>query len=184
MGTGGGYLFSAIHAVAQARGFSREKVIEGLAVAAALGAIAYTNCRASGTSGCVGESGVCCAMGSGALTWIAGGDGQQVENAASMALQASFGIPCDPIPGGKEFPCITRTVRAALTIPLYADLALAGIDPLVPYHEVLLAIERHRKSVPSCALHDGVTVCPASQECARFLRDTLMAGKYQYDAGN
>lgn len=76
-------------------------------------------------------------MAAGAITWMAGGNGAQVEHAASMALQASLGIPCDPIPGGLEFPCITRTIRAAVTAPLYADMALSGINPLVPYHEVL-----------------------------------------------
>jgi L-serine dehydratase len=78
------------------RGFSVEKQLAGLAVAAALGAIAYSLCRASGASGRVGESGICRAM--------AGGDGAQVQNAASMALQANLDIPCDPVPGGSNFP--------------------------------------------------------------------------------
>ena len=50
---------------------------------------------------------------------LAGGDGNAVDRAASMALQANLGLPCDPIPGGREFPCITRTLRAAITMPLY-----------------------------------------------------------------
>jgi L-serine dehydratase len=137
MGTGGGYLFSALESVKEARGYSHQKLVEGLVIAAALGALAYTHCKASGESGCVGESGVCCAMASGAICHMAGGTGKMVEHAASMALQANLLIPCDPIPGGLEFPCITRTLRAAVTAPMYADLALCGIDPLVPYHEVL-----------------------------------------------
>lgn len=182
MGTGGGYLYSALNAVAEAKGFSHERVIESLIVAASLGAIAFTHCKASGASGCVGESGVCCAMGSGALTWLAGGDGVQVERAASMALQANIGIPCDPIPGGKEFPCITRTIRAAVTMPLYADLALSGMDPILPYHEVLFAIERHRKIASQACLHDGVNVCPAACRCQAFLQGELMADKLEYEA--
>ncbi len=182
MGTGGGYLYSAVRAVADAKGFSHEKVIESLIVAAGLGAIAFTNCQASGNSGCVGESGVCCAMGSGAVTWLAGGDGVQVERAASMALQANIGIPCDPIPGGKEFPCITRTIRAAVTMPLYADLALSGIDPLIPYHEVLQAIERNRQASSPELLHGGCTTCPSALRCQAFLQGELMVGKYKYAA--
>ena len=182
MGTGGGYLYSALSAVAEKIGASHERIIESLIVAAALGAIAFTHCEASGASGCVGESGICCAMGSGAVTWLAGGDGVQVERAASMALQANIGIPCDPIPGGKEFPCITRTVRAAVTMPLYADMALCGMDPILPYHEMLYAIKRHREiSSPAC-LHGGVNVCPAAGRCAEFLSGELMAGKLKYEA--
>jgi len=184
MGTGGGYLFSALEAVREARGFSRRKQLEGLVIAAGLGAIAYTLCRASGVSGCVGESGICCAMASGAITWMAGGSGQDVQNAASMALQANIGIPCDPMPGGLEFPCLTRTVRAAITAPLYADMALAGINPLIPYHEMLALIERTRSlypdviSGPDC----GVNCTATAERCQRFLSDEVMEGKLKWDA--
>ena len=182
MGTGGGYLFSAIDAVYKAKNIPHERVIESLIVAAGLGAVAYTNCQASGNSGCVGESGVCCAMGSGAVTYLGGGDGVQVEHAASMALQASLGIPCDPITGGKEFPCITRTIRAAVTAPLYADLALAGIDPLIPYHEVLFAIEENRKRSTRALLHDGINLAPCAQDCQKCFQAEQMKGKLRYTA--
>jgi L-serine dehydratase len=143
MGTGGGYLFSALDALREKLGSTHERLIESLAVAAALGALAYTHTHPTSQAGCCGESGICCAMTSGAITWLAGGSGLEVERAASMAVQANLGIPCDPIPGGLEFPCLTRTLRAATTAPLYADLALAGIDPLIPYHEMLFEMERH-----------------------------------------
>ncbi|MDR1802714.1 MAG: L-serine ammonia-lyase, iron-sulfur-dependent, subunit alpha [Treponema sp.] len=184
MGTGGGYLFSALEAVREARGFSRRKQLEGLVVAAGLGAIAYTLCRATGVSGCVGESGICCAMASGAITWMAGGTGREVQNAASMALQANIGIPCDPIPGGLEFPCLTRTVRAAVTAPLYADMALAGIDPLIPYHEMLVLIERIRSlhgdilNGPDC----GTNCTATAERCRRFLSGEVMEGKLKWEA--
>jgi L-serine dehydratase len=184
MGTGGGYLFSTLEGVREHRGFSVKKQLEGLVVAAALGAIAYSLCRASGASGCVGESGICCAMASGAITWMAGGSGTQVQNAASMALQANIGIPCDPIPGGLEFPCLTRTIRTAVTAPLYADMALAGIDPLIPYHEMLLAIEETRLkhgevvSGPGC----GVNCTATAARCQQFLADEVMEGKLKWEA--
>ncbi|MDR2245881.1 MAG: L-serine ammonia-lyase, iron-sulfur-dependent, subunit alpha [Treponema sp.] len=186
MGTGGGYLFSALEGVREHRDFPVEKQLEGLAVAAALGAIAYTLCRASGASGCVGESGICCAMASGAITWMAGGSGAQVQNAASMALQANIGIPCDPVPGGLEFPCLTRTVRSAVTAPLYADMALSGIEPLIPYHEMLWAIEENRVkygdavSGPGC----GVNCTATAAQCQRFLAAEVMEGKLKWEAGD
>jgi L-serine dehydratase len=185
MGTGGGYLFSALDAVREARGYSHERMIEALAVAAGLGVIAFTHTNASGEVGCVGESGVCCAMASGAVTWLAGGDGRQVENAASMALQANFGIPCDPIPGGLEFPCLTRTLRAAVTAPLYADLALCGIDPLVPYHECLQAIdENYHRAIPRslCGGECGLNRTKTARRCLQFLQ-SQMDGNYSYEAG-
>ncbi|MHB9295286.1 L-serine dehydratase [Pillotina sp. SPG140] len=183
MGTGGGYLFSALEGVREARGLSRQKQLEGLVVAAGLGAIAYTNCRASGVSGCVGESGICCAMASGAITWMAGGTGQMVQHAASMALQANIGIPCDPIAGGLEFPCLTRTVRAALTAPLYADMALCGIDPLIPYHEMLAVIEETRKCYPLAVSgpHCGTNCTATAGRCQQFLADIVMGDKMKWE---
>lgn len=185
MGTGGGYLMSALEAVREARGFPHRKLVEGLIIAACLGAIAFTRTHPSGEAGCVGESGMCCAMASGAITWMAGGTGAQVERAASMALQANEGIPCDPIPGGKEFPCITRTVRAAVTAPLYADMALAGIDPLIPYDQVLDAIERNYRETPAdklCGSTCGINCTAAAQGCIAFLEGDLMKGKLAYEA--
>ncbi|MDR2842127.1 MAG: L-serine ammonia-lyase, iron-sulfur-dependent, subunit alpha [Spirochaetaceae bacterium] len=184
MGTGGGYLFSALEAVREARNISPKKQLEALAVAASLGAIAFTLSKASGLSGCVGESGVCCAMASGAITWMSGGSARQVEAAASMALQANIGIPCDPIPGGLEFPCLTRTVRAAVTAPLYADMALCGIDPLIPYHEMLFAIEKNRQKYSDalCGADCGVNCTPTAEKCRQFLSTEVMDGKLKYEA--
>ena len=67
-------------------------------------------------------------------------------------------------------------------MPLYADMALCGMDPIIPYHEVLRAIRRHREISSNACLHDGVNVCPAAQECQRFLAGELMAGKLKYEA--
>jgi L-serine dehydratase len=185
MGTGGGYLFSAIDAVAEARHIGHQKVLESLVVAAALGAIAYTHSNASAQSGCCGESGVCNAMGSGAVAWLCGGDGYAVEHAASMAMQANLGLYCDAIPGGLEFPCLTRTFRAAITAPLYADLALAGIDPLVPYHETLQVLDRNYHETPAEKLFGprcGICTSPTAQKCMAFLSGEVMNGKLKYEA--
>ncbi len=185
MGTGGGYLFSALDAVRETKGYSHEKLIEGLIIAAAFGAIAYTRSNPSGERGCVGESGVCNAMASAAVAQMSGATPDQVENAASMALQANLGLVCDVIPGGKEFPCITRTVRAAVTAPLYADLARAGIDPLIPYHEVIDAMEEHYRKTPQemlCGYTCGINCSPAAHKCHLFQQTEYMDGKLKYKA--
>jgi len=174
MGTGGGYLFSAVSAVAEKKKIPRRKVVESLVIAAALGVIAFSRTKPTGRVGCVGESGVCCAMASGAVAYLLGGDDIAVENAASMALQANIGIPCDPITGGKEFPCITRTIRAAVTAPLYAELALCGIDPLIPYHEVLDAIEQTYVKQPRenlCGNACGCCLTPTARQCGENFRN-------------
>lgn len=185
MGTGGGYLFSAIDAVAEKKHIPHQKGLEALVVAAGLGALAYTHSNATGASGCCGETGVCNAMGAGAIAWMCGGDSYAVERAASMAIQANLGLFCDPIPGGLEFPCITRTIRVAVTAPLYADLALAGIDPLVPYHEALQIIDKHFRETPNeklCGSMCGICNAPSAKKCMNFLSDNVMEGKLKYEA--
>lgn len=191
MGTGGGYLYSALDAVREERGYSREKELEALVIAAALGALAYTHTNASGERGCIGESGVCNAMAAGAIAYMVTPDedplvevGVAVERAASMALQANMGLVCDPIPGGLEFPCITRTLRAAVTAPMYAEMAIIGIDPLIPYHECLQAMERHYKETPRerlCGENCGTCTTPAAQKCKKFLSN-IMADNLKYEA--
>ena len=190
MGTGGGYLFSALDAVREDRGYSRQKETEGLVVAAALGALAYTHTNATGEIGCIGESGVCNAMAAGAIAWMASPEepivdpGLAVERAASMALQANMGLVCDPIPGGLEFPCITRTFRAAVTAPMYAEMAILGIDSLIPYHECLQAMERHFRETPPerlCGSNCGTCTTPTAQRCKSFLKN-LMAENLSYEA--
>ncbi|MBQ6589241.1 MAG: L-serine ammonia-lyase, iron-sulfur-dependent, subunit alpha [Butyrivibrio sp.] len=190
MGTGGGYLYSALDAVREDRGFSRERELEALVIAAALGALAYTHTNASGDRGCIGESGVCNAMAAGAIAYLITPDdplvdvGIAVERAASMALQANMGLVCDPIPGGLEFPCITRTLRAAVTAPMYAEMAIIGIDPLIPYHECLQAMERHYRLTPPerlCGSDCGTCTTPAAQKCKQFLSD-LMADNLKFEA--
>lgn len=50
-----------------------------------------------------------------------------------------------------------------MTAPLYVDLAQSGIDPLVPYHELLGAIERNfRKTLPEmlCGTECGINCTP------------------------
>jgi L-serine deaminase len=46
------------------------------------------------------------------LGYLAGGTPEQVENAASLSLQAATGIPSDPLPGGFGQPCRSRILTA------------------------------------------------------------------------
>ena len=187
MGTGGGYLYSAVAAVSEAYDIPRKKIIEALIVAAGFGMIAFSRSNPSGERGCTGESGVCSAMASAAVAHLIGGDSHAVENAASMALQASFGITCDAIPGGLEFPCITRTVRAAVTAPLYADLACAGIDGLIPWHEAVDAMELHYQRSDKKLLSGsqcGLNCTPTADKCKCFMARDVMKDYMKYEVNS
>jgi L-serine dehydratase len=137
MGTGGGYLYAALFSVCKMRGYRHEDLLRGLFIAAGVGSISYSRFSPTGEAmGCAGECGVCCAMTAAAIVEMAGGTPVQVESAASFAMQSFIGSPCDPISGGFEHPCLSRITKAAVMAVVYADMALAGLKAVLPYHEV------------------------------------------------
>lgn len=169
MGTGGGYLFSALFSVKEAYGYSEDALLRGLFVAAGIGAISYTHTSPTGeVVGCGGECGVCCAMGAAAIVEMCGGDGYQIENAASLALQTFIGLPCDPVTGGYETPCFSRVIAASCMAVVYADLALAGSKAVIPYDEMVQALDRVGKGMPSellCTSRGGCCTTPTAKRC-------------------
>jgi L-serine dehydratase len=170
MGTGGGYLYSALSAVREARGCGEEALLRGLFIAAGVGAIAYTRSEPTGeVIGCAGECGLCSAMASAAIVEMVGGTPIQVEHAASFALQAAIGLPCDPIPGGREQPCLSRIITAVGNAISFADLALAGSDAVLPFHEALEAADRvGRALLPDlrCNAKGGCCATPTGKRLA------------------
>jgi len=172
MGTGGGYLYSALSSVREARGYGADDLLRGLFIAAGIGAIAYTRSDPTGeVIGCAGECGLCSAMASAAIVEMSGGTPAQVENAASFALQATIGWPCDPIPGGKEQPCLSRIVTAIGNSINFADLALAGSDAVLPFHEALEAADRAGRALSPDLRCNGKGGCCATPTGRRLAED-------------
>ena len=127
MGSGGGYIHAALWAVKEAYGFSDDELLRGLFVAAGIGAIAYTRTAPTGeVTGCTGETGICGAMAAAAIAEMAGGTPEQVENAASLLLQAVIGMPCDPIAGGAGQPCRSRVLNNDLYGPRLRRPGVSG----------------------------------------------------------
>ena len=118
MGSGGGYVHAALWAVKEAHGFSDDDLLAGLFVAAGVGAIAFSRTEPTGeVTGCTGETGICGAMAAAGIAAMAGGTPEEVENAASLLLQAVIGVPCDPIAGGAGQPCRSRIINDDLYGP-------------------------------------------------------------------
>lgn len=168
MGTGGGFLFSALRAVKETCGYSDEDVQRGLFVAAGVGAIAYTRTNPTGEIiGCMGECGICSAMASAGIVEMAGGTAAQAQAAASLSLQAAIGWPCDPIPGGNNQPCLSRFSTAVIMAIVFADLALSGRDAVLPFHEVVDAADRLGKQMPPsllCTSCGGLCTTPTAKK--------------------
>jgi len=98
-----------------------------LLTAAAIGGIIKHNASISGAEvGCQGEVGSASAMAAAGLAAVLGGNPEQVENAAEIALEHHLGMTCDPVAGLVQVPCIERNALGAVKAVTAASLAVKG----------------------------------------------------------
>lgn len=119
-------------------GWSDEKMVEGLFAAGAIGYVIANNSFISGAEGgCQAEVGSAIGMAAGALTELRGGTPAQAMHAVGLALKNSLGLICDPVAGLVEIPCIVRNGFGAVTALAASDMALAGVQSVIPSDEVI-----------------------------------------------
>ena len=92
---------------------------------------------AAEVGGCMAETGSGGGMAAAALVEMNGGSLEQSIAAASLALQNSLGIICDPIGNRVEAPCLGRNVMAASNALSCANMALSNYEHLIPLDEVI-----------------------------------------------
>ena len=119
-----------------------EDVIDALAVAGVIGNITKVNASISGAeAGCQAEVGTACAMAAGAATFLMGGSTEQIEYAASMAIEHMLGLTCDPVKGLVQVPCIERNAMAAGRALECAQYALmTNTFHIISFDEVIMTI--------------------------------------------
>ena len=144
-----GVLPAVLCAAQQRLGLSDEQVIPYLFTAGAFGYVIANNAFISGAAGgCQAEIGSASAMAAGALTEMAGGTPRQAAHAMAMALKNMLGLTCDPLAGLVEVPCIKRNAAGASNALVASEMALAGIESLVPWDEVISAMYQIGLSMP------------------------------------
>jgi len=70
-------------------------------------------------------------------------------NACAIALKNVMGLVCDPVAGLVEVPCIKRNAMRVANAITDADMAISGIDRVIPADQVIEAM----KSVGSLMSH-------------------------------
>ena len=118
------------------------------------------------------ECGSGSAMAAAAIVHLAGGSTDEQITAASMALQNSFGMVCDPIANRVEAPCLGKNVMAATNALSCANMALAGYDHLIPFDEVVVAMNQVAKQIPRelcCTNLGGLSITPTAEKIAERL---------------
>ena len=118
-----------------------EKIIKALYVAAGIGEVIARRASISGArGGCQAEIGSASAMAAGALTYLQGGNEQQIADSVAMALKNLLGLVCDPVAGLVEVPCVKRNVVGAVNAVSSSQIASAGIKSRIPVDEVIDAM--------------------------------------------
>jgi L-serine dehydratase len=120
---------------------SDRTILEGLLVAAGVGLIIEQNASLAGAvGGCQAETGSAAAMGAGAIVHCLGGDVSEAFAAVAITIQCMLGLVCDPVAGLVEVPCVVRNASAAAIAYSSAQIAIAGVNPVIPVDECVQAL--------------------------------------------
>ena len=151
-------------------GFAREKIVEALIYASAIGAIYTRNATVAGADGgCQAECGVASSMAAASAAYLKGADDKACFDAAGFAMINVMGLVCDPVAGLVALPCAQRNASGAVNAMIAADMALAGQVSHIPFDEVVEAMFKVGKMLP-----------PQLRETAKGGIATTPAGKAIY----
>jgi len=162
-----GGLPGAVIGASSVMGLSTNDMTRAMLAAGMIGIfIAAHATFAAEVGGCQAECGAGSGMAAAALTTLAGGTPTQAVNAASMALQNTLGMICDPVANRVEVPCLGKNAMAASNALACANMALAGFDPVIPLDEVIDTMHQVGKSLPAalrCTGLGGLSITPTSK---------------------
>ncbi|MCI5997459.1 MAG: L-serine ammonia-lyase, iron-sulfur-dependent, subunit alpha [Peptoniphilaceae bacterium] len=171
---GAGILPGSLSWIQEMFNFSDEKMYEALLVAGTIGRIIASNATISGAEGgCQAECGAATAMSAAAIVELKGGTPEQSLTAASFAMLMVLGLVCDPVAGLVEFPCALRNGSGTINALVASDIALSGVECIVPFDEVVQAMYEVGNALPETLRETalgGCAACPSAKkiECKIF----------------
>lgn len=173
-----GIIPGGILATQECFGLSEDTAIDGLLTASAVGIIiAHKATFSAAKAGCQAEVGSSTAMAAAALGAMRGFSPAQCLNAAAIALKNLLGLACDPIGGYVEVPCVKRNAIGISHAMTACDMTLAGIISVVPFDEVVLAMNDVAQNMHSNireTSRGGLAITPTAQKIV--LGDNLQKG--------
>ena len=147
---------------------SDEQIATALMTCAGIGMVIAHRASVSGAvGGCQAECGAASAMAAAAAVELRGGTPEQAGEACAMVLKNVMGLVCDPVAGLVEVPCAKRNALGASLAMVMADMALAGINSVIPVDEVITAMGAVGRSLPEGlreTAKGGLAVTPTGLE--------------------
>lgn len=163
-----GALPGAVFGTAHSLGASEDEIVKAMLAAGLIGVfIAAGATFAAEVGGCMAETGSGAGMAAAAIVGLAGGTLEQSIGAASLALQNSLGLICDPIGNRVEAPCLGRNVMAATNAVACANMALSDYAHLIPLDEVIAAMKEVGDRIDHtlrCTNLGGLSITPAAKQ--------------------
>jgi len=163
-----GALPGALLGAADEMGLSKQAIARAMLAAGMIGVfISKASTFAAEVAGCQAECGAGSGMAAAGLVTLMGGSAEMAAAAASMALQNSLGMTCDPVANRVEVPCLGKNVMAAGNAVTCANMALAGYDPVIPLDEVIRTLDAVGKSIPCelrCTAAGGLSITETSRK--------------------
>ena len=170
-----GALPGAIIGMGESMDLTEDEKVKGLLAAGLIGVfIAAHATFAAEVGGCMAETGSGGSMAAAGIVVMANGSLNQSLAAASLALQNSLGLICDPIGNRVEAPCLGRNVMAATNAVACANMALADYNHLIPLDEVIETMKKVGDEIHHtlrCTNLGGLSITKAAKEIEAQLEE-------------
>lgn len=154
-------------------GYSDEKTARGLLTSAGVGMIiAHIATFSAAKAGCQAEVGASSSMVAAAISELRGMSPQQCLQASALALKNMLGLACDPIAGLVEVPCAKRNAIGICHAMTASDMAYVGIESVVPFDEVVMAMNNIAKNMSSAIRETstgGLAISPTGKRITEEL---------------
>jgi len=145
-----GILPGVMLAMQKAYDFSDDEIIRALLCASGVGMVIALRSTVSGAEGgCQAECGTGASMAAAAACALLSGTARQCIEASALAMKNCLGLACDPVAGLVEVPCVKRNGFFAVHALTAADMAMSGIESVIPPDEVIDAMYQIGVSLPS-----------------------------------
>ena len=168
-----GILPGVLLTLQEAYGLEDAQLVKALFTASGVGAVIARRASIAGAAGgCQAETGSAAAMAAAAGVELLGGTPHQSGQAVAITLKNMLGLVCDPVAGLVEVPCIKRNAAGAAQCFIAIDLALAGIESVIPPDEVIDAMGRiGRRMDPQFkeTAEGGLAATPTGRRLAKMV---------------
>ena len=165
-----GIIPGVLYTIKEIHHIEKQKILEGLLVAAGIGLIIEKVASVAGAvGGCQAETGSAGAMASGAVVYCLDGNIDEVFTAVAVTIQNTLGLICDPVAGLVEIPCVLRNASAAAIAFTSAQIALSGMGAVIPVDECVQAMGEVGQSMESRykeTAEGGLAATPTARKIA------------------